>query len=184
MRSDREVGERNSGTGTIALPWHRHPQEAAAEIIERWGAIDGVLAPLGGWDLGNSLVNGSLEEFDAYYESHLRSHYAAVLLSTHLTTVSNRVTHVSFHGLASVAPIARSPIISVFGHAQRALGANFRSESALVGSGPLLREVVVPEAVVDDGRNGKSTGITLSTIQSVVTVILIDPTRCPDVSYV
>jgi NAD(P)-dependent dehydrogenase (short-subunit alcohol dehydrogenase family) len=117
-------------------------------VTSELGPIDGVVAALGGWWEGASLVELDLETWHKIMEDNLTSHFAVA--RTFLPVLADRAdaVYLTLGGIASVQPEAGSGPISITGAGQAMMMRVLAAE--LAGRAVRLHELDVFTPVVTD----------------------------------
>jgi NAD(P)-dependent dehydrogenase (short-subunit alcohol dehydrogenase family) len=92
-----------------------------ADIIERFGSINGVIASLGGWWEGPQLVDVEPSTWDSILRGNLTAHFFTASAILPVLAETTGAVYVMLAGIAAELPVPFSGPISVTGAAQRML---------------------------------------------------------------
>ncbi|MCV2396318.1 SDR family oxidoreductase [Actinotalea sp. M2MS4P-6] len=127
-----------------------HPETLLDVLTEPGWAPTGAVAALGGWWLGDQLVDVAPDVWRRILESHLTAHWLAVRAIAPVL-VGPDPAYVLLNGAAATEPMPGSGPVNVTGAAQRMMVRVLREEP--VGARVRFHEVSVLAAVGGDERN-------------------------------
>ena len=178
---ERNAADRPGTLRTVLLDG-AGPSEAVARVAEVAPALRAVIAAIGGFAVGPSLIDVPLEDWRHALEDHLTAHLAAIQAYAPLLLGAADPVYVAMNGAAGYQPMAGSGAISVTGAAQRMLIEVMRAEP--IGSRVRFHEVAVMAAVGGDDRNVRpAEEVDPADVVAAVRSVLLDP-RSPTVTFV
>lgn len=146
-------------------------QDALARLVPDASAV---VASIGGWSVGPSLLDLPLDAWHRALDDHLTAHLRAVRAWVPLVQGADDPVYVTTNGVAADEPLAGSGAISVTGAAQRMLLQVLRVEP--VGERVRFHEVTFRAAVQGDDRNlDPAEELTPAQVAAAVRRVLDDP---------
>jgi NADP-dependent 3-hydroxy acid dehydrogenase YdfG len=150
---------------------YRRAQDAIRRALPDASAV---VASIGGWWLGPSLLDVALDVWQRALDDHLTAHLLAIRAYAPLIVEAPDPVYVTTNGVAADRPLAGSGPISVTGAAQRMLLEVMRAEP--VGERVRFHEVTFRAAVAGDARNLAPDGeLTPAEVAAAVLAVLDDP---------
>jgi NADP-dependent 3-hydroxy acid dehydrogenase YdfG len=176
-----EAGNRDGTLVTLALG-DGGPGAAAPRIAEVAPRLRGVVAAIGGFTVGPSLIDLPAGDWQRALDDHLTAHLAAMRAYAPLVEPADDPVYVTLNGAAAYQPMAGSGAVSVTGAAQRMLVEVMRVEP--IGARVRFHEIAVMAAVGGDDRNlAPAEEADPRDVGAAVRSVLLDP-NSPAVTFV
>lgn len=148
---------------------------AAEQIATQVPTVSAVVAALGGWSLGPSLLDLPLDAWRRALDDHLTAHLLAMRAYAPVVAGADDPVYVTTNGIAAEQALAGSGAVSVTGAAQRMLLQVMRAEP--VGRRVRFHEVTFRAALRGDERNvDPDAELSPGEVASAVRRVLDDPT--------
>lgn len=145
--------------------------ETLAAKVAGLGSLHGVIASLGGWWQGSTLVDVAATEWHRVIADNLTSHQAVA--RAFVPRLSNRGAYVQILGAAAESPVARSSLVSITAAAVSMLGRALYLEAP--GGGVRIRQIMIDALVATRSRaSAAATGTSAEEVGSLAADLIAD----------
>lgn len=151
-KAKRLVDDLPSPDGLVVIPGDIGTTSGAAAVaaaVRNIGPLDGVVASLGGWWQGKTLVDVDAAEWDALIANNFTSHFAVAANFLPMLT-SPGSSYVQILGAAAEFPIPGSSLVSITAAGVAMLGRVLALESA--DSAVRVRQIMIASIVATRSR--------------------------------